>query len=126
MLIIGIDILPIHFTFPYLQVDDWSIPAPTDDWSAPPKGELSISPQPKDDWCLSSPKEILNKDDWSLTSPKEILSSPVDEWSLPPIVPQGTTSQGSAEKVIYSREIDSPSVDVPSHSLVGRCRKDFF
>ena len=101
MLIIDIDILPIHFTFPYLQVDDWSIPAPTDDWSAPPKGELSISPQPKDDWCLSSPKEILNNDDWSLTSPKEILSSPVDEWSLPPIVPKDTTSQGSAEKVIY-------------------------
>ena len=100
MLIIDIDYLPIHFTFPYLQVDDWSIPAPTDDWSAPPKGELSISPQPKDDWCLSSPKEILNKDDWSLSSPKEILSSPVDEWSLPPIVPQDTTSQGSAEKVI--------------------------
>jgi len=81
------------------KVDDWSIPAPTDDWSAPPKGELSISPQPKDDWCLSSPKENLNKDDWSLSSPKEILSSPVDEWSLPPIVPKDTTSQGSAEKV---------------------------
>ena len=126
MLIIDIDDLPIHFTFPYLQVDDWSIPAPTDDWSAPPKGELSISPQPKDDWCLSSPKEILNKDDWSLSSPKEILSSPVDEWSLPPIVPQDTTSQGSAEKVIYSTEIDFPCVDEPSHSLGGRCRKDFF
>ena len=101
MLIIDIDILPIHFTLSHLQVDDWSIPAPTDDWSAPPKGELSISPQPKDDWCLSSPKEILNKDDWSLSSPKEIQNSPVDEWSLPPIVPKDTTSQGSAEKVIH-------------------------
>ena len=109
------------------QVDDWSIPAPTDDWSAPPKGELSISPQPKDDWCLSSPKEILNKDDWCLSSPKEILNkddwslsspkeilnkddwclsspkeilnSPVDEWSLPPVVPKEVACKGVDQKV---------------------------
>ena len=95
------------------QVDDWSIPAPTDDWSAPPKGELSISPQHKDDWCLSSPKEILNKDEWCLSSPKEnlnkdewclsppkeILNSPVDEWSLPPVVPKEIADKGDDEKV---------------------------
>lgn len=81
------------------EVDDWSIPAPTDDWSAPPKGELSISPQPKDDWCLSSPKEILNKDDWCLSSPKEILNSPVDEWSLPPVVPEEVGCKGGDQKV---------------------------
>ena len=67
------------------QVDDWSIPAPTDDWSAPPKGELSISPQHKDEWCLSPPKEILN--------------SPVDEWSLPPVVPKEISDKGDDEKV---------------------------
>ena len=90
--------LPKDHTFLY-QVDDWSIPAPTDDWSAPPKGELSISPQPKDDWCLSSPKEILNKDDWCLSSPKEILNSPVDEWSLPPVVPKEVADKGGDKKV---------------------------
>ena len=108
--------LPQSFLFFHafmFQVDDWSIPAPTDDWSAPPKGELSISPQHKDDWCLSSPKEILNKDEWSLSSPKEnlnkdewclsppkeILNSPVDEWSLPPVVPKEIADKGDDEKV---------------------------
>ena len=98
--------MPIIHTF-LLQVDDWSIPAPTDDWSAPPKGELSISPQPKDDWCLSSPKEILNKDDWCLSSSKEIQNNPVDEWSLPPVVPKEVACMGGDQKVHTTCVINS-------------------
>ena len=34
-----------------------------------------------------------------MSSPKEILNSPVDEWSLPPVVPKEVACMGGDQKV---------------------------
>ena len=62
-----------------------------------------------------------------MSSPKEILNSPVDEWSLPPVVPKEVASKGGDKKVsaetflvsILKTKMDTSVMQVQERLLIA-------